>query len=70
VFESNYKEADATLDSVAVLALAEIRDSIVRLGANTPVPTSEVGRIVIANSTRHLREQYFNMDPLLSPPKP
>ena len=47
-----------------------IRDSIVRLGGQVPNPTSEVGRTVAANTTRHLREQYFNADPLLVPEKP
>jgi hypothetical protein len=70
VFESNYNQPDAKLDSVAVLALADIRDSIVRLGGNVPTPTSDVGRSVIASSTRHLREQYFNTDPLLGTQNP
>jgi hypothetical protein len=70
VFEANYNQPDAKLDSVAVLALADIRDSIVRLGGNVPTPTSDVGRTVIANSTRHLREQYFNTDPLLGTQNP
>ena len=70
VFESNYNQPDAKLDSVAVLALADIRDSILRLGGNVPTPTSDVGRTVIANSTRHLREQYFNTDPLLGTQTP
>jgi len=69
-FEVNYNRPDAKLDSIAVLVLADIRDSIVRLGGQVPPPSSEVGRIVIGNSTRHLREQYFNADPVVAPSKP
>ena len=69
-FEVNYNRPDAELDSIAVLVLADIRDSIVRLGGQVPSPSSEVGRIVIGNTTRHLREQYFNADPVTVPPTP
>ncbi|HEY3197181.1 MAG TPA: hypothetical protein VGJ57_04125 [Nitrospirales bacterium] len=68
--EADYDRPDAKLDGVAVLSLAEVRDSIVRLGGQVPVPISDVGRTVIADSTRHLREQYFNTDPLLLPSTP
>ena len=67
--EAEYNHPDAKLDGHAVLGLADIRDSIVRLGGQVPNPTSEVGRTVAANTTRHLREQYFNADPLLRPDK-
>jgi hypothetical protein len=70
VIDAEYYRPDAKLDGNAVLVLAEIRDSIVRLGGQIPVPVSEVGRAVIASSTRHLREQYFNADPLLLPTTP
>jgi hypothetical protein len=70
VIDAEYYRPDAKLDGNAVLVLAEIRDSIVRLGGQIPVPTSDVGRIVIANTTRQLREQYFNADPLLLPTTP
>ena len=70
VIETEYDRPDAKLDGVAVLVLAEIRDSIDRLGGQVPVPTSDVGRTVIADTTRHLREQYFNADPLLLPNTP
>ena len=70
VIDAEYYRPDAKLDSNAVLVLAGIRDSIVRLGGQIPVPTSDVGRIVIANTTRQLREQYFNADPLLLPNTP
>jgi hypothetical protein len=69
VMEAEYNYPDAKLDGHAVLGLADIRDSIVRLGGQVPSPTSEVGRTVAANTTRHLREQYFNADPLLRPDK-
>lgn len=69
-FESEYNRPDAKLDGHAVLVLADVRDSIVRLGGQVPAPTSEVGRTVVANTTRHLREQYFNADPLLLPEQP
>jgi hypothetical protein len=70
VIDAEYYRPDAKLDGQAVLVLAEIRDSIVRLGGQVPVPSSEVGRIVIENTTRRLREQYFNADPLLLPSTP
>jgi hypothetical protein len=68
--EANYQASDAKLDSTAVLVLAGIRDSIVRLGGVAPTPTTEVGRLVLASSTRRLREEYFNAEPLASPRKP
>jgi hypothetical protein len=70
VIETEYANPEAKLDGVAVLELADIRDSIVRLGGHVPTPTSEVGRTVSAKSTRLLREEYFNADPYLSPEKP
>ena len=48
------------IEGVIVFALADIRDSIIRLGGQAPIPTSELGRIVIANTTRKLQEQYFD----------
>src|SRR3989442_2745764 len=42
-----------------LLNLADIRDSIVRLGGQMPTPTSEPGKIVVANFTRKIPEQYF-----------
>jgi hypothetical protein len=69
VIETEYANPDAKMDGVAVLELADIRDSIVRLGGQVPTPTSEVGRTVSAKSTRILREEYFNSDPYLSPEK-
>ena len=47
------------VEGVIVLAMADIRDAITRLGGQAPVPTSELGRIVIASTTRKLQEQYF-----------
>jgi hypothetical protein len=70
VIDAEYYRPDAKLDGVAVLVLAEIRDSIVRLGGQVPIPSSEIGRIVSEKSTRLLREEYFNADPYLSPEKP
>jgi hypothetical protein len=69
VIEMEYANPEAKMDGVAVLELAAIRDSIVRLGGHVPTPTSEVGRTVSAKSTRILREEYFNADPYLSPEK-
>jgi hypothetical protein len=68
--ETNYEEPDAKVDSTAVLVLADIRDSIVRLGGVAPTPSSEVGRTVIATPTRQLREEYFNAEPLAPSRKP
>ncbi len=69
VIETEYANPEAKMDGVAVLELADIRDSIVRLGGQVPTPTSDVGRMVSAKSTRLLREEYFNADPYLSPEK-
>ncbi len=70
VIETEYDNPDAKLDGRAVLELADVRDSIVRLGGQVPTPISDVGRTVSAKSTRQLREEYFNADPYLSPQKP
>jgi hypothetical protein len=47
-----------------VLALADIRDALTRLGASLPQPISEPGRLVLANPTRKLKERYFDVPPL------
>ncbi len=67
--EIEYERSGAKIEGVIVLAMADIRDSIVRLGGQTPVPTSELGRIVIANTTRKLQEQYFDRANPVPPPK-
>ena len=58
--EIEYERPEAKVEGMIVLGMAEIRDSIIRLGGQAPVPTSELGRIVIANTTRKLQEQYFD----------
>jgi hypothetical protein len=57
------------IEGMIVFAMADIRDSIIRLGRQAPVPTSELGRIVIANTTRKLQEQYFERANPLPPAK-
>jgi len=44
----------------AVLMMADIRDSILRLGGQVPSPTSEPGRIAFSTPTRQLQEQYLS----------
>ena len=58
--EIEHERSKIKIEGVIVFAMADIRDSIVRLGGQAPVPTSELGRIVIANTTRKLQEQYFD----------
>lgn len=48
------------IEGSVVLALADIRDSLTRLGAALPQPTSEPGRLVLASPTRKLKERYFD----------
>jgi len=58
--EIEHERSKTKIEGVIVFAMADIRDSIIRLGGQAPVPTSELGRIVIANTTRKLQEQYFD----------
>ena len=57
--EAGYNRPGVQVEGKALLTLADIRDSIVRLGGHVPAPTSEPGKIVVANSTRKIQEQYF-----------
>ena len=58
-FEAGYNRPGVQVEGRVLLTLADIRDSIVRLGGQVPTPTSEPGKIVVANSTRKIQEQYF-----------
>ena len=58
-FEAVYNRPGMQVEGRVLLNLADIRDSIVRLGGQVPAPTSEPGKIVVANSTRKIQEQYF-----------
>jgi hypothetical protein len=58
-FEAGYNRPGVQVEGRVLLTLADIRDSIVRLGGQVPAPTSEPGKIVAANSTRKIQEQYF-----------
>jgi len=58
-FEAGYNRPGVQVEGRVLLTLADIRDSIVRLGGQVPAPTSEPGKIVVANSTRKIQEQYF-----------
>ncbi len=57
--EAGYNRPGVQVEGRVLLTLADIRDSIVRLGGHVPTPTSEPGKIVVANSTRKIQEQYF-----------
>lgn len=57
--EAGYNRPGMKVEGSGVLTLADIRDSLTRLGAAPPQPTSEPGRIALANSTRKLKERYF-----------
>jgi hypothetical protein len=58
-FEALYNRSGKQVEGNVLLTLADIRDSIVRLGGQVPIPTSEPGKIVVANSTRKIQEKYF-----------
>ena len=58
-FEAGFNRPGAQAEGSVLLTLANIRDSIVRLGGQVPSATSEPGKIVVANSTRKIQEQYF-----------
>ncbi len=62
--EAVYSRPGVKVEGRGVLALADIRDALARLGASLPQPTSEPGRIVLANSTRKLQERYFDVPSL------
>lgn len=61
--EAGYNRPGKEVEGSGVMALADIRDSLTRLGAALPQPTSEPGRIALANSTRKLKERYFDSPP-------
>ena len=58
-FEAGYNLRGVKLEGTGLFTLANIRDSIVRLGGQVPLATSEPGKIVVANSTSKIMEQYF-----------
>ena len=62
--EAGFNRPGTKVDGSGVLALADIRDSLTRLGAALPQPTSEPGRIALASSTRKLKERYFDVPSL------
>ncbi len=68
--EVDYGRPEAKIEGITVLAMADIRDSIVRLGGQPPKATTEMGRIVVASSTRKLQEQYFERANPVPPPVP
>ncbi len=59
-FEAGYNLQSVKVEGSGLLTLANIRDSIVRLGGQMPPATSEPGKIVAANSTRKIQEEYFD----------
>src|SRR5438876_10326290 len=58
-FEAGLKPQGVQVDGRGLLTLANIRDSIVRLGGQVPTPTSATGKIAVATPTRKIQEQYF-----------
>src|SRR2546425_2093142 len=58
-FEAGYNLRGVKLEGTSLFTLANIRDSIVRLGGQVPFATSEPGKIVVANSTNEIYEKYF-----------
>ena len=58
-FDAAYNRLGVQGEGRVLLTLAAIRDSIVRLGGRVPTPTSEPGKIVVANTTRKIQEEYF-----------
>ena len=58
-FEAGYNLRGVKAEGTGLLTLANIRDSIVRLGGQVPPATSLPGKIVEANSTRRIQEEYF-----------
>ena len=58
--EIEYERSETKkVEGLIVFAMADIRDSIIRLGGQAPIPTNDLGRLVIANTTRKLQGQYF-----------
>ncbi|HZC67801.1 MAG TPA: hypothetical protein VE201_04205, partial [Nitrospirales bacterium] len=58
-FEAGFNLRGVKLEGTGLLTLANIRDSIVRLGGQVPIATSGPGKIVVANSTNEIHDQYF-----------
>jgi len=58
-FEAGYNLRGVKAEGTGLLTLANIRDSIVRLSGQVPPATSLPGKIVEANSTRRIQEEYF-----------
>jgi hypothetical protein len=59
-YEAGFNLRGFKIEGAGLLTLATIRDSIVRLGGQVPLATSEPGKIVAANSTSKIMEQYFD----------
>jgi hypothetical protein len=58
-FEAGYNLRGVKLEGTGLLTLANIRDSLVRLGRQAPLATSEPGKVVVALTTIEILEQYF-----------
>jgi len=68
-FEAGHNLRGVKIEGTGLLTLANIRDSIVRLGGQAPPATSEPGKIVVANSTSEIMEKYFKkVLPSATPP--
>jgi hypothetical protein len=58
-FEEGYNLRGVMVEGTGLLILADIRDSIVRLGGQVPLATSAPGKLVVANSTNQLYEKHI-----------
>jgi hypothetical protein len=58
-FEAGHNLRGVKIEGTGLLTLANIRDSIVRLGGQVPLATSDPGKTVVANSTNDIYERYF-----------
>src|SRR6058998_602579 len=68
-FEAGYNLRGVKAEGTGLLTLANIRDSIVRLGGQVPPATSEPGKVVVGNSTSEIMEKYFKKAlPSVAPP--
>ena len=68
-FEAGHNLRGVKIEGTGLLTLANIRDSIVRLGGQLPPATSEPGKVVVGNSTSEIMEKYFKKAlPSVAPP--
>ena len=66
--EAGHNLQGVKIEGTGLLTLANIRDSLVRLGSQVPPATSEPGKVVAANSTNIILEKYFKKVSPADPP--